>query len=206
MPKKRISVEQAKKLSQKEKEQLLSRIEKMASYNERTYWGCPQAVLSSLLYYFDIGDGSAFKAATCFTGGVTHKREVCGALSGGVMAIGLAYGRGKYAKGLTAHEQPEYVEAKLRVNKFCEKFEKMFGSLRCESVFITVRGKSYKAYPKYNTLEAFLDHDNCGRVTGPAARLAAEVMLEPVELYQEGIDEELGNLKQVREEQRRKPR
>ena len=203
MPEGRISLEKAKKLSKEEKEQLISQIEEMSRYNEITYWGCPQAVLGSLLYHFDIGDGSAFKAATCFTGGVTHKREICGALSGGVMAIGLAYGRGEYTEGKTAHEQPEYMEANLRVSKLCERFEEMFGSLRCQDVFIFARGDEYKEYPKYNTLEAFLDHDNCGRVTGPAARLAAEVMLEPVELYQAGIDEELENLKQAREEQRR---
>ena len=153
--------------------------------------------------YLDIGDGGAFKAATGFTGGVTHKRDICGALSGGVMAIGLAYGRTQYTEGLTAHEQPEYMETNLRVDKLCERFEEMFRSRRCGDVWVVVRSADYREYPSFNTIEAVLDHDRCGDVTGPAARLAAEIILEPVELSQEEINEELENLRQVREMQKR---
>ena len=39
MPEERISLEQAKRMSGEEQEQLLSKIEKLAHDNEVTYWG-----------------------------------------------------------------------------------------------------------------------------------------------------------------------
>ncbi|MFC1916023.1 C-GCAxxG-C-C family protein [Chloroflexota bacterium] len=202
MSEERVSLQQAKRMSKEEQKELISKVEKLAHDTEVTYWACSQAVLSALQRCLDIGDGGAFKAATSLTGGVTQGTEACGALVGGVMAIGLAYGRAKYTEGKTAHEEHEYMESLLRTQKFCGRFKGKFGSLRCCDIWGVVRGPDYKKYDRFNTLESFLDHDKCGDVTGPAARLAAEVILEPTEYYAAGINAELADLKQAREEQK----
>ena len=118
------------------------------------------------------------------------------------MAIGLAYGRPKYTEGKTAHEEPEYMESVLRSRQLCDRFKEMFRSLRCGDVKVVVRGADYREYTRFNTLENFLDHAKCGDVTGPTARLAAEVILEPTEYYTADINAELEDLRQVREQQK----
>ena len=58
-----ISVQQAKKLSNEEKEELLRKIEQEAHDNEVEYWGCSQAVLKALERHFNLGNGEVFKVA-----------------------------------------------------------------------------------------------------------------------------------------------
>ena len=84
-----VSVPEAKNLSNGEKEELLRIIEQEAQDNEVEYWGCSQAVLKALQQHFDLGNDEVFKAASPFAGGIGRLREACGALTGGVMAIGL---------------------------------------------------------------------------------------------------------------------
>jgi C_GCAxxG_C_C family probable redox protein len=198
-----MSLKQAKALSSEEREQLIRAIEQDAHDNEIQYWGCSQHVLNQLQKYFQLGNSEVFKAASGFAGGIGRSREACGALIGGVMAIGLAYGREKLETGKTALEQPEFVEAMVRSNYLCEKFKAHFGCVRCSDVQAAVSGPDYKSYERYNTVEAFEAHDQCGKVTGPAARLAAQVILQPTEAFAEEMTAFLDDLKQVREEQKR---
>lgn len=202
MSKQRISLQKANEMSKEEKEQLIRAIEQKAFDNEVVYWGCSQAVLDALQQYLDLGDGEAFKAASAFVGGVAGMREVCGALTGGVMAIGLAYGRAKFEAGKVGLEQPDYVEARVRAGRLCDRFKEKFGSLRCSDIKVSIRGADYKEYTSYNTIEAFEDHAKCGDVTGPTACLAAEIILQPTELFVAEINVKLGELAQLRELQK----
>ena len=196
--KKPIPLPKAKEMSEEDKEQLIRTIEQEAYDNEVMYWGCTQAVLAALQSHLDIGNGEAFKAASAFAGGVAGTHEVCGALAGGVMAIGLAYGRAKYEAGKVGREQPESVEAGARASRLCEKFKEEFGSLRCSDIKVSIRGDNYKDYTRFDTIEAFEDHAKCGDVTGPAARLAAEIILQPIEPFAAEINAQLEEIAQVR--------
>ncbi|MFX0197489.1 MAG: C-GCAxxG-C-C family protein [Candidatus Hodarchaeota archaeon] len=197
-----ISVEKARELSKDEKERLIKVIEQEAHDNEVLFWGCSQAVLGALQRHFNLGNSETFKAATAFAGGVGRSREACGALLGGVMAIGLVYGRAKFEDGKVCMEQPEFLEALVRASRLCDRFKEKFGSLRCGDIRISIRGDDYREYTRYNTLENFKDHDKCGDVTGPAARLAAEIILQPTEVFADEITAHLEDLNQVRQEQR----
>ena len=187
-----------------QKEQLVRTIEQEAHDSEVMYWGCGQAVLDALQRNLNLGDGEAFKAASAVGGGIGGMREACGALMGAVMAIGLAYGRRKFETGKVSLEQPDSVEAKLRASRFCERFKEEFGGLRCNDVRASVREPSFNgsAVYSYNTVEAFEDHAKCGDVTGPTARLAAEIILQPTELFADEINACLEGLRQVREQQK----
>jgi len=57
------------------------------------YSGCSQSVLLALQEAFDTGNMESFKAATVLSGGVARKGETCGALIGGLLALGLVIGR-----------------------------------------------------------------------------------------------------------------
>ena len=184
-----------------EKDRLIRMIERDATDNEISHWGCSQVVLDALQRHLGLGNKETFRAATGFAGGVGRSGEACGALLGGVMAIGLAYGRNGFETGKVAMVQPEFLEAVLRSNRLCERFKEKFGSLRCSDVKAFVRGDGYKPVTRYNTIESFEDHAKCADVTRPAARLAAEIIFQPREEFADQINTFLDDLKQVRKQQ-----
>jgi C_GCAxxG_C_C family probable redox protein len=197
---KAISIEQARKMRNAERKTLLDKIEQNAFDYEVTYFGCSQVVLNALQTYFDIGDGGALKSASALAGGVGMMREACGALLGGVMAIGLAYGRANIVDDKIGPENIGFLEARLRSAKLCEQYRNKFGSPRCSDVMKAV---GRKGFPRFDTLEAFEDHAKCANVTGFTARAAAEIILEPSEAYADRIHELLADFAKIREEQKK---
>ena len=197
-----ISIQKAKELSNEEKKLLLDEIEQNARFREITYWGCSRAVFGALQQYLKVGDSEVFKAASPFAGGIARMREACGALIGGVMAIGTAFADADVEAGKVAMEQPKWVEAMVRSNKFCERFQEEFGCITCPDVQAVVTPPGSEIFDRFNTLKAFEGHDKCNNVTGPTARLAAEIILQPIELFSKEINAFLDDLKQARQEQR----
>lgn len=158
-------------------------------------------MLSALLRNLNLGDSDLLKVASGFPGGIGRMREACGALIGGAIAIGLAYSKGELKTGMVALEQPEEVETIIRTKRLAERFkEKFAGQLRCTEVQQVVRGADFKGYTRFTTADAFEDHAKCGDVVGPAARMAAEVILEPFEPFADEINAILGDLKEARED------
>lgn len=192
VPQEGLTLEEAKKLSKAEKELFLNEIEQYARDNEMKYWGCSQAVLGALLKYLRLGNSDVFKTATGFAGGIGDSLEACGALIGGVMAIGLAYGRDKYKEGKIACEEFTFAETRMRTHHFIDKFRDRFGSLRCIDIRAKVRGippdEDSLKYTPEKMAEMIVGHAKCGSVTGPSARFVAEVILEPTELFADEID------------------
>ena len=85
---------------------------------------CAQCVLKSCKEFTGLDDETAFAIANGFGGGL-RSGEICGSISGGVMAIGLAAAK----KGITAIAPV----AKAYVNEFSEKY----GCVRC----VELKGK-----------------------------------------------------------------
>lgn len=195
MPKEGVTLHEAMKMTPAEKQQLITAIRHEAHDNEVLYWGCSQAVLSALQKHLNLGTSESFKAVTALAGGVARSREVCGAVLGAVVAIGLAYGRGQYESGKVGFEQPDFIESLLRGKKFCDRFKEKFGSLRCADIVSKIRGADWN-YPRYNTIERLENHARCGYVTGTAAAFAAEVILEPRAAFEAEIDSIIGQTKE----------
>ena len=91
-------------------------------------FNCAQAVLLSHSEEYGLSDEMAKKISCGFGGGMGQNAEVCGALSGAIMLIGLKYGKykecDKESKGKTY---------KL-VMEFTDKFKKEFGSILCRDL------------------------------------------------------------------------
>jgi len=66
------------------------------------------------------------RIATPFGGGIGGRGEVCGAVAGSVMAIGLKYGR----------EEPSQpnLQAYVLAREFCQRFEEETGHLSCRDL------------------------------------------------------------------------
>lgn len=176
-----------KGISAEEKEQLIRKIEESAYQCERTYYGCARCVLKALMQHLNLGnleDGQLMKASFPFAGGVGRTDQICGTLSGGVMAIGLAYSSDKFEPPFSPTGEYTYGDESMdRVNNLCARFEKEFGGLTCPDVQRYIHGRVWKlSNPKEN--EEFRQpeiHNKCANAARKTARLAAEVILGPVE-------------------------
>ncbi len=177
-------------LGAEEKRDLLNQIENAARSYEEEYGGCAKSTLAAIQRFLGLCDGEAFKAVfqatDALTGGVAYHQEMCGAVIAGVMAISLVYGPEKMEVLLpqSGHKPSQasqrHKEAVERGYCFVETFKRDFGGVTCKDVQKRVTGKYWDMRdPK--DLAAFITkpyHDKCGLVTGKAARLAAEAILE----------------------------
>jgi len=90
-------------------------------------YNCAQSVLLTIFEYWSGENDLIPKIATAFGGGIGRCGSVCGALAGGVMAIGIKYGTNEPSlkKRLHAYEL---------ANKLYKQFEKEHGSVLCREL------------------------------------------------------------------------
>ncbi len=91
-------------------------------------FNCAQSVFAEFAPKLGISEEQANKVASGFGGGLAHTNNICGAVTGGVLAIGLKYGatRGsdRYSKQLTYRV----------IQRFMNNFKETHGSLDCTSL------------------------------------------------------------------------
>jgi C_GCAxxG_C_C family probable redox protein len=91
-------------------------------------FNCAQSVFSSFAPEFGLEREIALKAATPFGGGIARMGEVCGAVTGAMMGIGLKYGM----------SEEEDLEAKERTYEICQELASGFktrnGSIKCREL------------------------------------------------------------------------
>ena len=93
------------------------KVKKAVEYFENGFC-CSQAVFTTFATEYGISEEMALKIATQFGGGA-RKGEMCGSVSGALMALGLKYG---FSDG-TAQEEKELAHQKAEefMNRFIEK-------------------------------------------------------------------------------------
>jgi C_GCAxxG_C_C family probable redox protein len=202
MTEKRLTIREACEMGAEGQKQLVEMIARSGYDNELRFWGCSQAVLGAIQQHLDIGDQEVFAAATGFAGGVAKNQEVCGALLGGIMAIGAVYGRREFEQGKVGHEQRTFLETQSRSARLSKKFKEEFGTLLCRDIRALVGRIPLGDEQHYYTLEGFENHDKCADVTGVTAGLAAEVLLESSNLYDEEIKARQASMRRLRKIQR----
>lgn len=88
-------------------------------------FNCAQAVFSAFAGQHGMDDVTALKLASPFGGGVSRRGEICGAVSGALLALGLVRGSAT----------PQEKEATYLVGQeFLRKFEAMHKALRCNDL------------------------------------------------------------------------
>jgi C_GCAxxG_C_C family probable redox protein len=91
-------------------------------------FNCTQAVFSTIAPEHGLDGGTAARAATAFGGGLARRGETCGAVTGALMAIGLARG----------NNRPADKEVKERTyelaREFIKRFESRNGSIACREL------------------------------------------------------------------------
>ncbi len=99
-------------------------------------YNCAQSVAGAFAERFGIPLNTMTKLASGFGGGVAGRRELCGAVSGMIMAIGL--GCGYSDSSATDEKQAHYA----RCRGAMEKFEKEAGSLICSELLALQKGNA----------------------------------------------------------------
>ena len=106
----------------------MTRKEKAIDYFKQSF-NCSQAVFTAFRQADKLDEKTALKLSTIFGAGVACTgKELCGAVSGALMAISMKHGR----------EDVKGVEAKLKTyelgKKFMLEFAKVHGSCICEEI------------------------------------------------------------------------
>jgi C_GCAxxG_C_C family probable redox protein len=111
-------------------------------------YNCAQSILSSFCDEFPIDENTALKMSCGFGGGMGRQGEVCGAVTGGIIVIGLKYGRGKNDD----NSAKEMTYAKTR--ELMECFSKKHGTYICRNLLngCDLNDKEGQKYFKENDL------------------------------------------------------
>lgn len=127
---------------------------------------CAESVLLAIAESKGFQSDLIPKIATGFCGGVSRTCGMCGAVSGGIMAIGLAKGRSSGTESVL----PSY----RAVQRLLEGFEAQFGSINCRELtgcdLGTDEGQKYFYANKLR--------DKCREFTEGATALALQLIEE----------------------------
>ena len=99
-------------------------------YHERGF-GCAQSVLATFAQDYGLSEEAALRIATGFGSGMGRLCEVCGALTGAFMVIGLKHG--KVVTDGTRYGTNTETTYRL-VSELAKKFQAMNGSIYCREL------------------------------------------------------------------------
>ena len=121
-------------------------------------------------------DPAVFKAGTCLSGGIVGRGETCGALTGGLMAIGAEVGRERL------EDVDRLRKARIPGTELYLRFQGENGHTVCAEIHKLRFGRTYRLYDP-EELKAFHEAgghgpDGCPEVCRSAARIAADIILQ----------------------------
>ena len=102
--------------------------EKLAEENFRQGYNCAQSVLLAFSDLTGLDGDTALRLSSSFGGGLGRLREVCGAVSGGAMVLGILKGYSDPKDG--EHKKQHYA----LVREFAERFREQNGSYICREL------------------------------------------------------------------------
>jgi len=156
---------------------LPSRAAKLAKYLGEEFSGCSQMTLKALQETFGVVDQNVFMAATSLAGGVARSGEVCGALLGALMFVGMLCGRRRLEK---TGESKDYSKCMNLSIKIYDEFKQTYGSVRCKDIHLRLFGRVYDLRNPED-LKIFAESGavkKCADVMAKAAEIAAKYILE----------------------------
>ncbi len=163
-----------------EKQQLLDKIEREATEYELKLHACARCALMAVAQNLKLADDdcidTALRAAIPLSGGIVGTKNHCGALIGGIMAIGLAM-----VKSSPRIDDVEQRKASFAAGKrLYRRFEKEIGHVRCYDIREVGLGRSFDSSDpgEAKKFEEAGGYVLCSGIVGKAARMAAEIILE----------------------------
>jgi len=91
-------------------------------------FNCAQSVLSALGPGLGLQRELCFKLGSPFGAGIARRQEICGAVAGAIMVLGLEHGRGE-------NDGESVKESASRItNEFFNRFDQIHGSHQCRNL------------------------------------------------------------------------
>lgn len=126
-------------------------------------FGCAESVLKAIAEAKGIQSDLIPRVASGFCGGIAHTGGMCGAVTGGIMALNITYGRNTTAQS----QELNY----LKVQEFVQAFKLKYVTLNCYELtgcdLSTDKGKE-----QFNILNV---HEKCTEFTAEATRIVLEL-------------------------------
>ena len=121
---------------------------------------CSQAVFCAFAEDFGMDAETAMKVSAGLGGGVGRMREVCGAVTGATLALGMKYG-------------PDKAAVYPHVQELCARFKAECGSIVCREL-LAGSGATQGGAPEART-DAYYRKRPCAEMVRLAAERAAQV-------------------------------
>jgi C_GCAxxG_C_C family probable redox protein len=142
------------------------RLEQEAKMYFDQHLNCAQSTFAPFAKRLGLDPDTALKIATPFGGGMGHSGQVCGAVSGALMAIGLA-------RGIAVYDQEKKYACYHLAETFLKQFSERHGDITCPGLLkLDIGDPDDLAKAR----EADLFHTICPAFVGDAAALAAEIL------------------------------
>lgn len=144
-----------------------------ATRYELDYGCCPQCVLATVQETVGIVDDQTVKASHGLSGGGGLLGEgICGALTGGLMALSAKFGRDrdKLDKG-------RFIGNFMKARELTERFRAEFGGVTCRELQQKFTGRTYDMWDaaEYQAFAAARG-DQCAHATGTVTRWVVEIL------------------------------
>ena len=165
-----------------EQDALKKEARQRAARYENQYYGCSQATLLALQEVLGLEDEQVYKAASHFCGGLAFGAKLCGALSAGLMILGMKYGRANVEEGL-----PALVKGIMPAHKFILRFEQEFGTTVCAEIMGVGKAPETMSEEVFRQLIGDVEairrtheavKDKCAEVVGKTAEMVIEIIDE----------------------------
>ncbi len=168
-----------KKLDPKEmllrKEEILDRVQRRAEEYNFALKNCAQGTALALMEEFGLGNMEVIKGLTAFPG-IASSGEVCGGITGSLVAFGLYFGG-------EDRLNPEVMHKTIMLGqKFMAFFDDEMGHIYCADIIEKVilghklnPGESEETMATFVTEKGF---EKCGLPPGIGVRLAAEFIID----------------------------
>ena len=134
----------------------------------RDGYNCSQAVLLAFSDVTGLNDDTAAKLASSFGGGLGRMREVCGAVSGAAMVLGLIQG---YSNPKDFDGKKEHYKL---IQDFAARFKKKNGSIICRELLTGV--KTVENGVPENRTDSYYKKRPCPLLVRDAAEILDEML------------------------------
>ncbi|QIA08498.1 C-GCAxxG-C-C family protein [Draconibacterium halophilum] len=132
-------------------------------------YACSQSVLLAFADHFKLDKTMAKRISSTFGGGMGRLRETCGAVTGGFMVMGLAFG----------NEDPKDMDTKLnsykKVRELNKLVEDIHGTTNCRQLLIKHATEAQVKDRKHHKII-------CRKVVGDATTLVYDILKENNEI------------------------
>ena len=138
---------------------------------------CAQTSFSILNDYFELDGANTLKALTPMPG-IALRGELCGAVTGSLMALGLVFGRDQL------NDLAGFQRSLPPARAFCRLFESQHGSIQCGDILEKELGRRFDLARTADFVE-YLNcggHEKCTAIVQSAVRLAAEQIIKGREI------------------------